>query len=212
MFLTLAVSYNAQTGTMPVELVSFTYELIGGKVLLNWQTATETNNAEFDVQRTIDTTWETVAWIKGAGTSSSPKYYSYSDSTLVVGKSYFYRLKQIDNVGTYKYSDTLFVSVISRVEGTKNNSISHVVLEQNYPNPFNPSTLISYKLSVGAHAILKIFDVMGKEVTTIVDEFQSAGSYSYLLSSNNRSMVSGIYFYSLIVGNTQITKSMMVIK
>jgi hypothetical protein len=211
-FIQLAVSYNAQTRTMPVELVSFTYELIGGKVLLYWQTATETNNAEFDVQRSIDTTWDTIAWIQGAGTSSSPKCYSYTDPTVVAGNEYFYRLKQIDNDGDYEYSDTLTVSILSGVEPREDKLLTHVFLEQNYPNPFNPSTVISYKLSTAASVILKIFDVTGKEIATIINEFQIAGNYLYSFSSDTYSMASGIYFYSLIVDNIPLTKSMIIIK
>ena len=91
-------------------------------------------------------------------------------------------------------------------------------LGQNYPNPFNPSTVISWQLAVGAHVTLKVYDVLGNEVATLVNENQSSGSYKVEFKSavGSRQLVSGIYFYQLRTtfggGNFVETKKMLLLK
>jgi hypothetical protein len=88
-------------------------------------------------------------------------------------------------------------------------------LSQNYPNPFNPSTTINYTIASGQLAgnnlvTLKIYDILGREVKTLVNEKQSAGSYS--VSFNADKLASGIYFYTLRAGNFVQTKKMILLK
>jgi hypothetical protein len=83
-------------------------------------------------------------------------------------------------------------------------------LEQNYPNPFNPSTKISWQSPVGSHHTLKIFDVLGNEVATLVDEYKSAGIY--VVDFNAASLPSGVYFYQLKASNYIETKKMLLLK
>lgn len=92
-------------------------------------------------------------------------------------------------------------------------------LYQNYPNPFNPSTIIKYKLAVPSKVLLKVYDILGREIITLVNEYQQAGIYSYNFSSerivNNKStfqLSSGIYFYRLTAGNFSDTKKMILIR
>ena len=80
-------------------------------------------------------------------------------------------------------------------------------LLQNYPNPFNPSTVISYRLPVAGHVALKIYNVLGSEVATLVDEYKQAGSYSSQLSSDNFQLSSGVYFYTLRIRDSSPDKS-----
>jgi hypothetical protein len=84
------------------------------------------------------------------------------------------------------------------------------VLEQNYPNPFNPSTVISYQLPVSSDVTLKIFDVLGNEVATLVDEYKPAGSYEVEFDASR--LASGIYFYQLKAGEYTAVKKMLLIK
>jgi len=92
-------------------------------------------------------------------------------------------------------------------------------LNQNYPNPFNPSTVISYQLSTGSHVSLKVYDMLGREVATLVDEFQNAGSHNSQFSTLpagrqvlNSQFSSGIYFYTIRAGNFVETKKMVLTK
>ncbi|MBK9097378.1 MAG: T9SS type A sorting domain-containing protein [bacterium] len=84
------------------------------------------------------------------------------------------------------------------------------MLHQNYPNPFNPSTIISWQSPVGSHQTLKIYDVLGNEVATLVDEYKSAGNYEVEWNADN--YPSGVYFYQLKTENFIQTKKMIIIK
>ncbi len=83
-------------------------------------------------------------------------------------------------------------------------------LSQNYPNPFNPTTRIDYTLPLDAHVSLKVYDILGREVLMLVDEFQSAGNKSVGL--NAASLPSGVYFYRLQAGNLTAVNKMMLLK
>ncbi len=85
-------------------------------------------------------------------------------------------------------------------------------LEQNYPNPFNPSTVISYQLPTGSHVLLKVYDLLGREVATLVNEFQNAGAYNSQFSILNSQLTSGIYFYTIQAGSFIQTKKMIMMK
>ena len=92
--------------------------------------------------------------------------------------------------------------------------ITDYKLSQNYPNPFNPSTKISWQSPVGNHQTLKVYDVLGNEVATLVDEYRNAGSYEVEFKSSvgSRQLASGIYFYQLKAGDYVQTKKMILIK
>ena len=85
-------------------------------------------------------------------------------------------------------------------------------LQQNYPNPFNPSTIISYELPAAGEVSLKVYDVLGKEVATLVNEYRNAGSYNVQFTMNNLQLSSGIYFYQLKTGDFFETKKMTLVK
>ncbi len=89
---------------------------------------------------------------------------------------------------------------------------SKYILKQNYPNPFNPTTTINYELRVTNYVTLKIYDLQGREVSTLVNENQTAGSYSVDFDSNQFNLSSGIYFYSLEAKDFRDTKKMILIK
>ncbi len=83
-------------------------------------------------------------------------------------------------------------------------------LRQNYPNPFNPSTMISYALPVGGHVTLKVYDQLGKEISTLVNEEQAVGAYRVVFSASN--LTSGLYFYTLKAGTYSVTRKMIFMK
>jgi hypothetical protein len=88
--------------------------------------------------------------------------------------------------------------------------VSDFRLNQNYPNPFNPSTIISYQLPVKSFVSIKVFDILGKEVRTLVNEERDAGRYSF--DFDGASLSSGIYFYQIKTGNFSDIKKMILMK
>ena len=104
---------------------------------------------------------------------------------------------------------------VTDIEENDITGIKSYKLEQNYPNPFNPSTLISYQLPVGGDVTLKIYDLLGREVATLVNEEKPAGIYEVEFNSHSgegRNLSSGIYFYQLKADGFIQTKKMLLIK
>jgi hypothetical protein len=85
-------------------------------------------------------------------------------------------------------------------------------LSQNFPNPFNPSTKISWQSPVGSWQTLKVYDVLGNQVATLVDEYKPAGNYNVQFTTNNLQLSSGVYFYQLKAGDYIQSKKMILIK
>ncbi len=190
------------SATIPVELNSFSASVINSDVELKWATSTEINNFGFEIERKnlSQSGWEKIAFIKGAGNSTENNYYNFIDKSLSNGK-YSYRLKQIDYNGKYNFSNEIEVELLSVLEFS---------LYQNYPNPFNPTTTIQYQLPQDAKATLKVYDVLGNEVATLVNEYRVAGRYEIDFDASNLS--SGIYFYRIQAGNFIETKKMILLR
>lgn len=194
---------GGEQSVMPVELSSFTAFTNGNSVTLNWATEMEMNNDRFDIERKLETdnNWVIAGSVDGEGNSTVRKNYSFTDKNLAKG-NYNYRLKQVDYNGNYEYfnlSALVTVGVPSKFE-----------LSQNYPNPFNPVTNISFSLPVDAQVNLVVYDMSGKEVARLVNEFRPAGFYDVSFNASN--LASGIYFYKLQANNMQQIKKMTVIK
>lgn len=179
-------------GTLPVELVSFTANQTGNSVNLKWNTATEQNNLGFDVERSSDRlNWNTITFVSGNGNSNSTKEYSYLDNSITANGNYYYRLKQKDISGGYKYSDIIELAYIS--PETFN-------LEQNYPNPFNPSTKIKYSLPFESSIKVTIYNSLGELVKTLLNNVETAGSHE--ITFNASGLSSGIYICTLQANST----------
>jgi hypothetical protein len=173
--------------TIPVELTSFNANVSGTDVVLNWSTATETNNSGFAVERGKDNySFEQIGFVPGFGTTTEPKSYSYTDQSVSSGK-YYYKLKQIDFDGSFKYSDLVEVEVSLPTK---------FALEQNYPNPFNPSTSIQFSLPVDAQVTIGAYNLVGEKVSEIIASGNfSSGSHNVTFDASK--LTSGIYFYRL---------------
>ena len=216
-----SVAYLLLDGSTPVsvELTSLTATTHNNSVILTWHTATEVNNFGFEVQRSAKgeqpSEWETIGFVEGAGNSNSPKVYSFIDKTPPSG-TIKYRLKQIDLDGAFEYSQIVIANVDAPEE---------FVLLQNFPNPFNPATTISYSipaLSViaGSSAIsgtqstvnvtLTVYNALGEKIATLVNKMQSPGNYTVQFDA--RELPSGVYFYTLRVGDFISTKKMLLLK
>jgi len=204
---------------LPVELTTFTASFAGSNVELNWQTATEVNNYGFEVERTSPRPspyqgeggeagrgWEKIGFVQGHGNSNSPKNYSFEDKSVESGK-YSYRLKQIDNDGGFRYSQEVEV----KVEAIP----TEFALFQNYPNPFNPSTIIKYSVPkiINNQSLiinLKVYDVLGNEVATLVNEEKAPGNYEVMFDGGK--LASGVYISSITIGSKIKTAKMSLIK
>ncbi|HZW38037.1 MAG TPA: T9SS type A sorting domain-containing protein [Ignavibacteriaceae bacterium] len=194
--------YRTNYFATPVELISFNAVVTDG-IELNWSTASETNNKGFEVQRSYDNSnFISIGFVNGAGTSSENKSYSFVDKSLKPG-TYFYRLKQIDFDGSYKYHKTITVNYIDK------NIPDEFILYQNYPNPFNPSTKIKYFINQDAQVELKLLTPMGEE-NLLEKGLKSAGEYEYIFDGSKLS--SGIYFMKVIVGNESKIIKMILMK
>lgn len=202
-FLPTIGCYEFDSTTLPVELSSFSALVSNRDVTLSWTTLTELNNSGFDVQRkpASSTSWESIGFVNGNGTSNTPHNYEFVDRSLETGR-YNYRLKQTDFNGNFEY-----LNLTSEVAvGVP----AHYNLSQNYPNPFNPSTSINFDLPVDGKVSIKLFDMAGREVATLINELKTAGYYTLRFDASNFS--SGVYFYRLTSGDFVSTKKMMLIK
>lgn len=173
----------------PVELTSFTATSNLNDVMLNWTTATESNNSGFEIERRTTDEFISIGFVNGKGNSTEPNQYSYTDKNLSNGK-YEYRLKQIDFNANIKYSDIIEVKLIYAAS---------LQLEQNYPNPFNPSTKIKYSIPEPGFVNLSIYNLLGEKLTELVNEVLSAGEYQNNFNANN--LPSGVYVAKLSAGN-----------
>ncbi len=193
---------------IPVELISFTASVFASSVQLNWSTATEKNNNGFEIQRKVNSSissvtnseFEKIGFVAGKGTTTEIQNYNFTDQNLVSG-NYAYRLKQIDFDGTVNYSNAIEVDL---------NGMKSFSLEQNYPNPFNPSTVISYQLPVIGNVSLRVYDILGSEVATLVNEEQQPGYYEVTFNGSN--LAGGMYIYRLSAGSYVSVKKMLMIK
>ncbi|MDR3609232.1 MAG: T9SS type A sorting domain-containing protein, partial [Ignavibacteriaceae bacterium] len=192
------------TAVTPVELKSFTASISGSDVQLNWSTATEINNSGYRIDRMNlnNTSWETIAFIKGSGNSTINHEYTYTDRNLNAGR-YTYRLVQVDFNGS---------AAIHNLQGEVNIPAPlNYELSQNYPNPFNPSTLIKYQLPENSDVNIKIYNASGEEVAQPVNGNMPAGAHEVVFNASHLS--SGVYYYVIRAGNQFVqTKKMILLK
>lgn len=188
---------------VPVELSSFTAFAGEKNIQLNWVTSSETNNNGFEIERRTsiaNSEWKKLGFVKGKGTTTQTSSYSYRDNNPSEGKSY-YRLKQLDFDGTTRIFDAVEVDY---------GVVREYSLSQNYPNPFNPSTDISFSIAKSDNVTLKVYNILGKEVATLVNGFYEAGKHSVNFDASN--FASGVYLYTIKSGDFSSTRKMILMK
>jgi hypothetical protein len=180
------------SGPLPVTLVSFQANIKSRDVKLIWVTENEINNAGFDIERKAldkngNGSWQKIAFVQGMGNTTGQTIYTYEDKKLQTGK-YDYRLKQNDYNGTYEYYD---------LEGDISIEKPNVfTMSQNYPNPSNPKSKIDYEIPVNGRITIKLYNTLGQEVKSIIDETKEAGYYTAEFDGTD--LASGVYFYRII--------------
>jgi len=188
---------------VPVELTSFTAIATAEGVLLNWTTATEINNHGFEIERSGDgVEFYTIAFVQGAGTTTERREYLYTDKVEYKGgETFYYRLKQVDLDGRVQYTDIIEVEFdVAR----------DFVLHQNYPNPFNPSTTIKYAVPKTSLVSIKVYDLTGQEVASLVNEIKEAGTYE--VKFDGRNLASGVYVYRMSADNFTSVRKLNLLK
>ncbi len=186
---------------IPVELTSFTANVSGNSVTLNWKTATETNNRGFEVQRkSSNSGWTNISFVNGNGTSTQSHEYSYTDNNLETGK-YSYRLKQVDLDGSSEYSNIVETNI---------DAPARFDLAQNYPNPFNPTTKIDFSVPSNSNVKLTVYNVLGQQIAVLVNGLMKSGNHT--VDFNATGLNSGLYFYKLESNGVSLVKKMMLVK
>ncbi|NWG29755.1 MAG: T9SS type A sorting domain-containing protein [Ignavibacteriaceae bacterium] len=201
---------------IPVELFSFKAIRNANDIILNWSTATETNNSVFEILRSTQNDndeWQKIGFVTGHGTTTETQHYSFTDNDVSPDK-YQYKLKQIDYNGTFEYSQIVEVEIPI---------VNKFSLSQNYPNPFNPVTKIKFTIPTPpisspfvkgkakeGFVTLKVYDILGREVATLVNEEKPAGEYE--VEFDGSALPSGIYFYQLRARQYSETKKMILLR
>jgi hypothetical protein len=197
---------------VPIQLSSFKARPTGNSsVVLEWTTLSEVNNYGFEIQRRPegDPKFTTLpgVFIPGHGTTIVPQRYSYTDATASGGR-WWYRLRQMDLGNSVHYSEPVPVDIVT---GVKEAPVpTAFVLHQNYPNPCNPSTTIKYELPRASYVTLTVYDVLGREVATLVNGIEEPGYKSVQWDASG--VASGIYFYRLQAGDFVATKKLLLIR
>ena len=201
----------SSSSPLPVQFASISAVSDRLNVFLKWSTATETDNDRFEIERRMvadgagiqhsdSASWQTIGSVDGMGTSTAPKVYTFNDKLNSSGR-YSYRLRQINRDGSFMFSAA--IEVVTKVPLSFS-------LAQNYPNPFNPTTTIKYDLPEQVAVRLTVFDMLGREVRTLVSGLQEPGYYKVVLDAKGLS--SGVYFYRLHAGEFVKVKRLVLLK
>ncbi|MFH1011140.1 MAG: T9SS type A sorting domain-containing protein [bacterium] len=193
---------------LPVELTAFWAEESYECVTLHWTTASEQSTDRFRIYRALSTDgpWNLVHEERGHGTTSESHDYSWSDSHVMADRTYWYLLADVDFSG----AETRHENRILHASASTPSVPYQYALYQNRPNPFNPTTEIVYELQERGHVTLKVFNLLGQEIATLVDGFQLPNSYRVHFDA--RYLPSGVYLYSIQVNNFYATRKMVVLK
>lgn len=197
-----------QSGALPIELTSFQCVEQPEGLLLQWETATETENYGFTLLRSQvlenvvnDTSWVELDFIKGAGTTTEIQNYELLDRYAEVAGTYAYKLKQIDFNG----KETLFGPIIATKTAPEKSNLLN-----NYPNPFNPVTTIPYELSRESRVRIEVFDILGRRVSTLVNKTQPPGRF--LVTFDGTFLASGTYIIRMVEDGKPFYKKILLVK
>jgi hypothetical protein len=199
---------NNPGNPLPVELAAFAARADEGRVVLSWETTSETENAGFAVERLADgaspasAKWSEIAFIEGAGTTDEPQRYEWMDARVPFGaEGLRYRLRQVDFDGTAK---------LSRVTYLKRTAPTEVAVRALFPSPARGSATLRYELSESGPARIEIYNLLGQRVRTVLDRRQPGGRYEETLDLSG--LASGTYVVRLTAGGTVQTERLTVVR
>lgn len=184
---------------LPVLMAYFNATNSIGRINLDWATHSEVSNWEWIVYRREGDhgEFEEIRRIPGAGNTNTMAYYHYTDTDVDEGRTYYYRLANVDFDGTvHEYP--------KMVQSTLEAPMSEFALYPNYPNPFNNQTTIHFELGEQANTVVDIFDILGRRVKRLVNHELMPGSYKYLWNGQDKydhEISSGIYIITVSSGD-----------
>jgi hypothetical protein len=192
-------------GALPIQMAGAAANVLrGNDVEVTWKTISETNNFGFEILRKRDSEkeWTKIGFVTGHGTTLAPQSYSFVDHSVPFGE-YSYQIKQIDLDGTAETFPAMNVTVGVTPE--------KAVLGQNFPNPFNPSTTIDFVVPMTGHVEVRVYNVLGQEVSTLFNGTAEGGRI-HTAQFNASNLSSGLYFYTLTTDGKTYTKRMLLMK
>jgi hypothetical protein len=194
----------------PVELARFELAETGGVVRVTWQTSMESNHQGFNVYRSEETTWQFEKMNPELITEPTApgRLYEFADRTVEAGKTYVYQLEAVDVFGQTEIIERGTISVGRTAPG-------RLTLHQNSPNPFNPATSIAFELPHAAHVTLRIYDVSGSMIRTLVNDRLARDVYRAEWDGRDdhgRNVRSGVYFYRLEEGERALTRRLVMLR
>jgi len=203
--------------SLPVELTSFeVLDTRDNGITLHWITESEINNLGFILdRRTLTIDWMEIASfvtgteLQGQGSVSHQTIYTYTDNTVIDNEVYDYRIADVDYDGNKEYHSLQLMGI-----SPASIPITYV-LRQNYPNPFNPITTLSYDLPEDALVKITIYDMMGRQINTLVSSQQTAGYRSVQWNATNdagQPVSAGLYLYTIQAGDFRQVKKMVLLK
>ena len=193
---------TGQTVVLPVGLTAFDYRLQANDLQPSWRTASEQNNAGFDVERSEDgTTFRSIAWVEGKGTTTEEQQYLYDDKNLRAGKTYYYRLRQVDFSDKFEFSSVLSVTVSGK----------GAVVGQFYPNPARSGQVaLDFVAPEAGEWRVSVYDATGKLATAQNLSIVTVAGGSHAVSFDFSGLGSGVYFVKMEHGTEAIYRKLVI--
>ncbi len=190
---------------LPVELIAFNVEKVRSEAKLKWQTASETNNNHFKIQkRTEGENFKNIGTIEGEGTTTEEQSYAFIDKNPEKGNNY-YRLKQVDHDGSFEYSD---IKVLKMTDDDNTKAAENPIrVEKITPNPFNSSFKVNYQLDKPAEVKVYLRNSMGQVKSNQIIRGQK-GSNTFSYDKGSR-LEEGTYLLTLINRENKVTKKLI---
>jgi len=199
---------------LPIELASFSVQIVNGSVVLEWATESETENLGYMIEREDDNSgswsilasYQTHEALQGQGTCSGRHEYSFRDDGVESGKNYTYRLSDVSEAGNIIVHPPIMIE-LGELAGTG--------IEKIYPNPFNPQTYIAYHLQEDTDVAISVYDISGRIVNTLLSGHQVAGNYHLYWNGNNNmndKVASGSYIIHMQTENNSEFQKVVFVK
>ena len=182
-----------------------------GNFVISWE---DERNGDFDIYAQRYASDGSAFGNNFRVTNTGTRNQLFPEVKLWNGRIYnTWRDNRVDNIDYDIWANVLdWVNPVGIIDEELSQIPSAFILSQNYPNPFNPTTTIRYNLQSAEFVILKVYDVLGREIAMLVNEQQTAGSYSVRFDSRKVGIASGLYFYKISAGNFNKTRKMIIMK